>query len=120
MVYWDGQRYVSRAPTLIPDIRAHVANWSQFKKVAKSWPLLSIATFITRFIIMIGGVVAGLAYSVRHDLTKGQGFLVCLAALLPVLFVWLVVERVAWNHDLRQKGISSERDVWSVTQFPQE
>jgi len=120
MVNWDGQRFVSRTPTLIPDIRVHVANWAQFKKAANTWPILSIVTYVTRFIIMVGGVIAGVVYSIRHDLTKGQGFLVCLAGLLPVVFGWFILERIAWNHDLRQKGISSDREVWSVTQFPQE
>jgi hypothetical protein len=69
---------------------------------------------------MIGGVISVLRYVEHHDLTKGQGSLICLAILVPVLFAWFIVERAAWNRDLRLKGISSGREFWSVTQFPPE
>jgi hypothetical protein len=72
-----------------------------------------------RFFLIVGGVVLGIWYQVHHDLTKGQGLLLYLAVLLPVMFIWFVVERFAWNHELRQKGISSNRDTWKVSQFPQ-
>ena len=119
MVFWNGQRFESGAPTLIPDIRIHVENWRQFRKVSGAWPALSIKGYATRFAIMIGGVITVLVYAGRHDWTKGRGFMVCLAVLLPVLFGWFIVERAAWNRDLQRKGISSDTEVWSVTQFPQ-
>lgn len=119
MVYWDGQRYVSRTPTVIPDIRIHLENWREFNKVTRSWPVLSIAAYAMRFVIMIGGVVFALWYAIHHDLTKGQGALIGLVVSLPALFGWFLVERAAWNHNLRQRGISSPQEIWSVTQFPQ-
>jgi hypothetical protein len=120
MVYWDGQRYVSRTPTLVPDIRAHIRNWVQFKKTANAWPILSITTYVMRYTILVSGVIFVLWYTVRRDLTKGQGFLILLAVVLPVLFMWFMVERAAWNRDLRRKGISRDPEIWGVTQFPQE
>jgi membrane protein YdbS with pleckstrin-like domain len=112
------QKYVPSTPTLIPDVRAHVSNWRQFKKVTNTWPVLSIATFLIRFLIMIAGVIVALWYSEHHDWSRDGTFLICLAVGIPVIFLWFLLERVAWNHDLRQKGIASESDVWGVTQFP--
>jgi hypothetical protein len=60
MVYWDGQRYVSSKPVLIPDIRKHVTNWRRFRRLTGAWPILSIATYLLRFVIITAGVVAAL------------------------------------------------------------
>ncbi|MGA2377665.1 MAG: hypothetical protein ABSF72_19310 [Candidatus Sulfotelmatobacter sp.] len=117
MAYWD-PFYPAR--TLFSDIRAHLANWRRFKRATRTWPTISIATYVMRFFLIVGGVVLGIWYQVRHDLTKGQGLLIYLAVLLPVVFIWFVVEHVAWNFDLRRKGISSDRDIWKIRQFPQE
>ena len=122
MVYFDyGQnRYVCSTPTVIPDIRAHLANWRQFRKATGSWPLLSITTFLARFLIMIVGITAVLwCGAARHDWTKGQFFLVTFVVLVPVLIVWFLIERTAWNRDLRRKGIARDSDVWGIEQFPQ-
>ncbi|MGC2790887.1 MAG: hypothetical protein WA899_02605, partial [Candidatus Sulfotelmatobacter sp.] len=70
MAYWD-PFYPLR--TLSSDIRAHVENWRRFKRAAKTWPAISIATYVMRFFLIVAGVVLGIWYQVRHDLTKGQG-----------------------------------------------
>jgi hypothetical protein len=119
MVYWDGQRYVSSKPVLIPDIRKHVTNWRQFRRLTGAWPILSIATYLLRFVIITAGVVAILWYGVaRHGWTKDQYFL--LSFLVVIIFCWFRVERMAWNRELRERGIASPNDVWGVTQFPEE
>jgi hypothetical protein len=108
------------ARTLFSDIRVHVDNWRRFHKAARTWPVISIATYVLRFLLIVGCVVLGIWYQVRHDLTKGQSLLIYLAVLLPVIFIWFIVEQLAWNRDLLQKGLSSDRDTWKVSQFPQE
>jgi hypothetical protein len=121
MIYWSysQNRYVCSTPTIIPDIRAHVANWRQFRRATSTWPFLSIATFLMRFLIIISGTIAALWYADHHDWTKNGTFLALFAVVLPVAFLWFILERAAWNHDLRQKGIASNSDVWGVDQFPQ-
>jgi hypothetical protein len=122
MVYFDyGQnRYVCSKPTLVPDIRGHLANWRQFRKATSTWPVLSILIFLMRFVIMIAGVIISLWYGVaRHGWTKDQYFLISFAVLIPILFLWFLLERVAWNHELRNKGIASNSEVWGVDQFPE-
>ena len=65
------------------------------------------------------GVVAALWYGVAlHGWSKDQYFLIGLGAVIPIMFLWYLVERAAWNHDLRRKGIASSSDVWGVDQFP--
>jgi len=109
---------VCSTPTLIPDIRAHLANWRRFQRATKPLPVLSILTFLTRFLIMIAGVVTALWYGVaRHGWTEGHYYLISLAVMLPIVFLWFLVERIAWNHDLRRKGIASNSDIWGLISF---
>jgi hypothetical protein len=101
MVYWDGKRYVSSKPVLIPDIRNHVTNWPRFRRLTGAWPILSIATYLLRFVIIMAGMFAALWYGVaRHGWTKEQYFLLSFLALIPILFCWFLVERMAWDVSL--------------------
>jgi hypothetical protein len=121
MVYFDysQNRYVCSTPTVIPDIRAHLANWRHFRRATRTWPVLSIVTFLMRFLILIAGLVAALWYGVaRNGWTRDQYYLISGGVLIPILFFWFILERMAWNHDLRRKGIASDSDVWGVDQFP--
>lgn len=55
--------------------------------------------------IILSVFIAAIWYGVAlHDWTKGEYFLVSLGVLFPILVVWFLVERLAWNHDLRRKG----------------
>jgi hypothetical protein len=108
------------ARTLFSDVRVHADNWRRFHKAARTWPIISITTYFARFFLMIGGIILSIWYEVHHDLSKGQGFLILAAVLVPAIFIWFTVEQFAWNYDLRQKGISSSRDTWKVSQFPQD
>ena len=114
---WD-PTYPARS--LGADVRSHFINWRRFKTATKCWPIISITTYLGRFFLIIGSVVVAIWYSGTHDLTKGQDFLVFLFVLVPAVLAWFFVEHIAWNYDLRKTGISSSRDIWKVSQFPQE
>jgi len=116
---WDGHIYRPASSRLVPDLRDHVANWSRFKKKTGGWPALSITTYVMRFMLMIGGLISASWYGAFH-LSKTQVGVTCLVVLLFVFIVWSIVERSAWNRDLRRTGISSDQDIWGVTQFPHE
>jgi hypothetical protein len=114
MTYLDGWK----GETPIPDARSHVANWTLFRHRARVWPTLSIATYIIRFAILIGGVIYAVRYKMQNGLAKNQGLFVFLVLLVPLVFIWLFVERAVWNHELRERGISSDGETWGTDQFP--
>lgn len=121
MVYFDyGQnRYVCSRPTLIPDIRAHVANWNHYRRATGVWPVLSILTFLTRFALLIVGVAVAIFCGVmRRGWTSNEYYLISIGATLPIILLWYLVERAAWNHDLRTRGLASNGDIWGLNQFP--
>ena len=120
MVFYNGQTVVPSGPTLVPDVRAHIATWRRFRKITGAWPTLSMITFIMRFVIMIIGVTIAVAYAERHSLGKGEGLLICFSLLLPTLFGWFLIETGAWNYELRRKGVGSKADLWLWDQFPQD
>jgi len=72
-----------------------------------------------RFVIIVSCVIAVLWYGVYHDWDKNHIFLVYFAIVIPVIFLWYLLERMAWNHDLRRKRISTDSEVWGLTQFPE-
>ena len=121
MVYFDYSqgRFVPSTPSVIPDIRAHVANWNHFRRATQRWPTLSIVTFLLRFVLAVAGAGFAVWYGlVLHDWSRDQYYLYSLGALIPVLFCWYLIERAAWNRDLRVAGLSSASDVWGLQQFP--
>jgi hypothetical protein len=107
------------ARTLFSDFRVHAENWRRFRKATGTWPVISIVAYVGRFFLIVAGVILAIWYGALHDLTKGRSFLLFLAVLVPVILVWFVVENVAWNYELRHKGISSSSDIWKVSQFPE-
>jgi H+/Cl- antiporter ClcA len=119
MVYWDGQTYRASGPTLIPDIRAHKAIWRRFREATGTWPTLSIIAYLLRFIALAACVVGAIWYGERHNLTKGQGGLLCLAISLPVVGLWFLAEIQIWNYEPRRRGVGSRQDLWNTDQFPQ-
>ena len=121
MVYFDyGQnRYVCSTPTVIPDIRAHIANWDRYHRATGIWPALSIITFLMRFILLIGTIIFAIWYGVAgHSWTKDDYWLFALGVALPLIFLWYLVERTAWNYDLRKRQLASNSDIWGLDQFP--
>jgi len=118
MGYWDGTRYRNTQPVLIPDVRQHLLLWRHFNKATGSWPVLSMAAFGIRFVVIIAGVALLLWYGELHRFSKGQEFGLALLLLLPATLLWFGVELLVWNYDLRKKGVSSTHDLWSINQFP--
>jgi hypothetical protein len=121
MVYFDyGQnRYVCSTPTVIPDIRAHFANWQHFRWLTGTWPILSIFTFLMRFFLITGVATFCVWYGLaRHGWTGNQYYLIAIGIGIPLMVLWFIAERWAWNHDLRSKGLTSNSDVWGIDQFP--
>jgi hypothetical protein len=84
--------------------------WRRFKNQTGGWPVLSITTYVFRFILLVGGMGAIVWYgNVIHGWTRHDVGLAFALTLAPVLYIWFIIERVAWNHDLRKAGVSSEK-----------
>jgi hypothetical protein len=116
MKYLDRIRPPRRS---IPGVRSHIEVWRRFKNATGTWPIISITTYALRFILLVAGMAVIIWYGdVIHGWTRHQVGLALAALLAPVIYVWFIVERTAWNHDLRKAGLSSEQNVWSTDQFP--
>ena len=114
MVYFDysQNRYVCSNPSFIPRLRAYRANWLLFHKATGTWPLLSIAAFIYRYVIATIALITFLKYTTaRHGLKSL--FFHRFVVLIFVASAWFLVERVAWSYDLRTKKIAPNSDIWS-------
>lgn len=119
MLYYDPNRKrwaLSGRP--IADTRARLANWRKFKSATGYWPYTSIAALVMRYVLVLA--IAGVAgwYGLQRDWSVGDFFLVVIAAGAPTMFVWFMVERIAWTHDLREKRLISEKEVWGFDHFP--
>jgi ABC-type uncharacterized transport system permease subunit len=102
MNYWDG----ARPPRTFS---SHAAVWRRFKNQTGGWPVLSIATYALRFILLLAGMVTIVWYGdVIHGWTRQQVGLAFALVLAPVVFIWFIIERMAWNHDLRKAGVSAK------------
>jgi hypothetical protein len=114
MVYFDyrQQRHVCSKPSLIPRLRAYRANWRLFHKATGTWPLLSMAAFIYRYLLAIIALITFLKFTTARHGLKGV-FFYRFVVLIFVVAVWFLVERVAWSYDLRQKKIAPDSDIWS-------
>jgi hypothetical protein len=73
--------------------------------------------FLLRFPIMISVMTLIMVYSEEHG--WGLASFILAFGLLLALISWFLVERIAWNHDLRGSGLSNGKDSWNVTQFPE-
>jgi hypothetical protein len=71
-----------------------------------------------RFVLILAGLASAAWYWLKHDWTLGHGLLICVPAALLFLVIWTTLERLTWNSELRSKGLSTEAEVWSVTEFP--
>jgi hypothetical protein len=114
MVYFDYRqnRYVCSRPSFVPNLRAYRANWRLFHKATGMWPELSIATFVFRYVIVFIALVTFLkCATARHGLKIL--FFYRFVVLILVASAWFLVERVAWDYDLRSNNLAPNSDIWS-------
>jgi hypothetical protein len=108
-------RNALRSPrTLTAPFRSHVTLWRRYKNRIGSWPILSMATYALRYILLLLAVGAIILYgNLIHGWTRHQIGFAFAVILGPVLYAWFIIERIAWNQDLRKAGILSEMDLWN-------
>jgi peptidoglycan/LPS O-acetylase OafA/YrhL len=71
-----------------------------------------------RFVLIWGGLALATIYWLKNEWTLTHGLAICIPVGVALLLIWTTLERRTWNHELRRKGLSTEDEVWSVTEFP--
>lgn len=110
-------RYESNPPVIRPSIRAHTATWRKYYRHTGTWPVLSVAIYALRFVLVLVGVGICVWYSETRAWTKPRIVGAALVACV-LIYLWLKFEVFIWNRELRTKNLSGATDMWDVTQFP--
>lgn len=113
--------YIDRLSSIkgvITDIRKHAANWREFECRVGSLPRASIVLYVLRYVLVIAGMGFAVWRGLKEQWTFGHWLLICVPIALGFLVLWTTLERRTWNRELRMKGLSSEQEIWSVTEFP--
>jgi len=94
--------------------------FAEYRRRTGEWPVLSIALYAGRLLLMLAGISFLFWYGRIHSTTFTRTTLYFLLATLPVALGWSVAESLAWNHDLRRKGLLSGQMIMGVRQMPPE
>src|SRR5579864_568728 len=93
---------------------------------ARIWvlPILALALGLVftvsqtgRYMLIVMTVSLSIIFFLNHDFYAGRTMLV-VVLVTTFAAVWGLFEQSVWNRELRKKRISSNQDVWAVTQFP--
>jgi len=71
----------------------------------------------SRYIMLAAAIVVAALFYREHNFYFAQMTLIGVFAVFLAAF-WGLLERFIWNFQLRSKRLSSNHDVWDVTQFP--
>lgn len=111
--------FILRHHITVNPLRAVVgAAWLVFGVV---WGISAVFAFEQS--VRYAGVILMAVFSIVGFFTGdfGRGYWTLrLLQVFAFSAIWGLVERWEWNRQLRAAGISSNQDVWSVTQFPSE
>ena len=94
--------------------------FAEYKRRTGAWPVLSMALYFGRFVLMLAGVSFLFWYGRSHAESQVRTTIYFLLATLPVALAWSVTESVAWNRDLRRQGLIPPRTILGVRQLPPE
>jgi hypothetical protein len=94
--------------------------FSEYRRRTGSWPVLSISLYAGRFVFMLAAVSFLFWYSQSHGNSLPRTMIYFLLGTLPIVVAWTITETIAWNHDLRRKGLISKGTIFAVRQLPPE
>jgi hypothetical protein len=94
--------------------------FAEYRRRTGEWPVLSIALYVGRMLLMLAGISFLFWYGRSHSDAFTRTTLYFVLATLPVALGWSVGESLAWNHDLRRKGLLSGQAIMGVRQMPPE
>lgn len=103
---------------MILNVRKRSAAFRTYKCLTGVWPALTTALYAGRYALVAGLIAALLWYGRMHAAKANRVTFYALLAFLPVIFVWNVLETLAWNYDLRRKGLIPRGTYLGLTQIP--
>jgi hypothetical protein len=100
------------------DVRTRKAAFREFKCLTGQWPVLSAALYVGRFVLMFVLISILFWYGRLHAENVNRVTMYALIGFLPVIFIWNILETLAWNHELRRKNLISRGMYLGLTQLP--
>ena len=102
----------------VVDVRTRSAAFREFKSLTGGWPVLSIAFYAGRYVLMAVLMSVLLWYGRQHSENVNRVTLYALIGFLPVIFVWNILETLVWNRELRRRNLISRGTYLRLTQLP--
>lgn len=103
---------------IILNVRKRRVAFHHYKCITGMWPLLTAVLYAGRFLLMFGLIVFLLWYGRQHSASANRVTLYSLIGFVPLIFVWNVLETLAWNFELRRKGMIGQGIYLGLTQIP--
>jgi hypothetical protein len=103
---------------IILNVRKRRVAFHHYKCIAGMWPLLTAGLYVGRFLLMLGLVAFLVWYGYRHGASANRVSLYALIGFIPLIFVWNILETLAWNFELRRKGLIGQGIYLGLTQIP--
>lgn len=94
--------------------------FAEYRRRTGTWPVLSMGLYAGRLILMFVAISFLFWYGRSHPATLSRTAIYFFLATLPVAFAWSIAESVAWNYDLRRKGLIPPQTILGVRQLPPE
>lgn len=94
------------------------AVFSEYKRRTGAWPMLSMAAYYGRYLLMFGGLSWLFWFGRSHPEEMRRVTLYFFGAFLIIIFLWNLIESLAWNYDLRRNRLASVGTFYGARQFP--
>lgn len=104
--------------TSVVDIPKRGEIYRRFKALTGTWPVYSVVFYAGRFVLMLGIISFLFWYGHFHSTEANRITLYALIGMLPVIFLWNVLEIFVWNYELRRRGLIAGRTYLSLRQIP--
>lgn len=102
----------------ILNVRKRSAAFRTYKCLTGVWPVLTAALYAGRFVLMFALVSVLFWYGRQHYADVNRVTFYSLVAFLPVIFIWNVLETLAWNYDLKRKDLIPRGTYLGLTEIP--
>jgi hypothetical protein len=102
----------------VRNITSQNAAFKEYRQRTGAWPVLSIAVYAARFVLMFAAISFVFWYGQLHAESNKKVAIGFLLLALPGIFLWTALETFVWNYDLRRKQLTSPGTYLTTKQFP--